>query len=499
MVSVDSRPPARSGEATPTPASGMCADRAGLLLAIAIGFLVGARPIADNSFLTHLATGRLIVETGSVPSVDPYSYTAHGDPWVVQSWLVSLIYAQLENVGGLIAIRCFHGLLMAAVLAGIWRFTRPSDRIVVRLSLLGLAVVVLAQGTGPRPLLVGLLGVVLVRGGQAGWFRPWLMVPVGAVWVNSHGSFPLAIAILGCAGLVELVWRRRLDGRTLQMGVAALVGIVGGAFAGPLDQRILIFPIELLSRSEVLSEVIEWAPWSLAGWSGVGFGVAAVLLCVAAGRGMTLPDGVVAAAVTVTGFMAIRNIPAATVLIVAAVAPAMRMRWGSISSDTRGPAVVALVVCAVAMSIVSAAGFLGRSFIDDAYPVAEVDWLAERELVAEPTVNLLTGDTTGNYLEVRFGASARVFTDDRFDFYPVEFQEQFHYLLAAGPYEPALESWDVDVVLWPTHSGLTRWLDESEDWLVIHLPDAVGPDGEVPELSKPTSVACRQWLADRCR
>ncbi len=484
---------------TPQTQVGLTADRAMMVLAAALGLLIGSGPIADNSFLTHLATGRLIVETGAVPSVDPYSYTAHGDPWVVQSWLVSVIYAWLEDVGGWVAIRGFHGLCLAAVLMGVWRFTGSSDRMLPRVALFGVVVTALAAGTGPRPLLVGLVGVVLVRGGQLGWFRPWVMAPVAAVWVNSHGSFPLAVAILGCSGLVELVWHRRLNLRTLQLGLASVVGIVAGAYLGPLDDRILRFPVELLGRREVLDQVVEWAPWALTDWTGVCFLVMTVLLCGAAGRGMSAPDGVVAGAMAITGFLAVRNIPAAVVLIAAAVAPALRIRWGAIRSSTRGIVPVGLMLCAGLVGLLGVAGLAAPSFVDDRYPAAEVDWLEERQLVASPSVNLLTSETTGNYLEVRFGTSARVFTDDRFDFYPIEFQHRFHELLASGPYDAPLDQWEVDVVLWPSQTGLVRWLDQSPDWVVVDLPDGTGPNGTVPELSEPHSVVCRVWLADRCR
>ena len=83
------------------------------LLAL-VGFVVGARTITDNSFLTHLATGQLIIAGWSVPTVDPYAYSAAGAPWTVQSWLASLVYAGLDATAGGWAIRLLHGLVGAA-------------------------------------------------------------------------------------------------------------------------------------------------------------------------------------------------------------------------------------------------------------------------------------------------------------------------------------------------------------------------------------------------
>ena len=68
------------------------------VLFVGAGAAIGLRSLADNSFLTHLATGRLILDSGSVPSHDPYTFTAAGEPWTVQSWLASLLYAVAEDV-----------------------------------------------------------------------------------------------------------------------------------------------------------------------------------------------------------------------------------------------------------------------------------------------------------------------------------------------------------------------------------------------------------------
>ncbi|MBV8386727.1 MAG: hypothetical protein JO155_08060, partial [Acidimicrobiia bacterium] len=50
------------------------------------GFRLGARSIGDNSMFVHLRTGMDMVRNGAIPRRDPYSFTAHGHPWVVQSW-----------------------------------------------------------------------------------------------------------------------------------------------------------------------------------------------------------------------------------------------------------------------------------------------------------------------------------------------------------------------------------------------------------------------------
>ncbi len=76
--------------------------------------------------MTHLATGRLIVSGHGIPSHDPYSFTAHGAPWVVQSWLASVLYGWVDRFWGGQGLRVLMGLTTAALGAMTWRLTRPA-------------------------------------------------------------------------------------------------------------------------------------------------------------------------------------------------------------------------------------------------------------------------------------------------------------------------------------------------------------------------------------
>ena len=168
----------------------------GVLVAL-FGLVVGARTLVDNSFLTHLATGELILDSGRVPSVDPYSRTAAGQPWTVQSWLASVLYAALNRLAGPVAIRLMHGLVGAAVAVGLWRLVAPAREPLARL---GLVLLPVALGVGfwsPRPLMFGLLAMVVLLSVVQTNRAPWILIPLMWLWANSHGSFPLAFVLLG--------------------------------------------------------------------------------------------------------------------------------------------------------------------------------------------------------------------------------------------------------------------------------------------------------------
>src|SRR5919199_1067528 len=57
-------------------------------------------PIPPNDFWWHMATGRIIATTGTIPTVDSFSYTRAGQPFYDQSWLAQLCMYGLHEIGG---------------------------------------------------------------------------------------------------------------------------------------------------------------------------------------------------------------------------------------------------------------------------------------------------------------------------------------------------------------------------------------------------------------
>lgn len=74
-------------------------------------------PIGDNSFLWHVRAGTLQLETGEVLRSDPFSFTAFGEAWRTQSWLLEIAYGWLENAtGGIDWVPLMKFATMAATL-----------------------------------------------------------------------------------------------------------------------------------------------------------------------------------------------------------------------------------------------------------------------------------------------------------------------------------------------------------------------------------------------
>jgi hypothetical protein len=467
-----------------------------MTLALAlIGFVAAAGVMQDNSLLTHVATGRLILDTGAVPDVDPYSRFGAGQPWTVQSWLVSVVYALLDRGLGPAGIRAFHGLLGAAIGAGVWRLTRPAGRLVSR-TVLAVGPVLVGVGLwSPRPLLVGLAALVgmliLLRSD-----RPvWLAVPLLWVWANAHGSFPLGPGLLLLVALGH-----RLDRRTPPPRLVALLAwsVVGTLLAavGPIGLRLLAFPLEVVASRDAMVGVVEWEAPTFGSAGELVWLALTPLPVLAARRGGRWADLVPAVAFTVAAALALRNVAPAAIAVVALTAPALggryRERAASGSDGGDGPrhrlAARAVAAASVTALAVGLAAVLAAPGLDlDNYPVDEVDRLEEFGLVPAADVVVAHREAVGNYLTWRFGAGASVFVDDRFDFHDPQLLADHRDLLAARDARRILDRRGADVVLWQADDPLVQWLAEAPEWSVT--------------VGEEWAVACRldAEVAGRCR
>ncbi len=443
-------------------------DIGGVLGAIAalMGLLTGIARIHDNSFLTHLATGRLILDGGGIPRVDPYSFTAHGDPWVVQSWLASVIYAGVEDVAGFGGIRVLNGLLCAAIAVCAWLLTARSPSIAVRFGVTAVTMLVGSELLAGRPLLFGMLGFLLVFLAAEGRLDPRWLVPVGWIWVNTHGSFPFALVLVGLLALGH-----RLDegewGPEVRVGLWAAGGIALGV-VNPLGIRILLFPATLLRKTEAFSAVVEWQAPDYTRWSQW---VVAGLLVLAVGlliRGFRWRLALPLAVFGVLGLTSQRNQLILLMVLaptLAALLPAVGPAVAAVRRPILRPARTVVVVLAVLFALI---GLQEPHVALDAYPEEAATWMDDQGLWG-PESRVVAPDFVGNLREAQAGRDARVFFDDRVDMYPVAVIDDYLVLHDADPgWDEVLERRGATAVLWEADTPLGRELVDDPGWEVVH-------------------------------
>ena len=225
------------------------------LFALVWGLWIGLKPLDDNSLFTHVATGRIIFQSG-FPHADPYLFTPHEPSWVVQSWLASVVYWTIVRTWAFAGLLTLTAALTAVLALLVVRLARPADGFIARALLVLVTLAVGAGAWAERPFMFGLIFLSITLIAADDGLDPRWLVPVMYLWVNMHGSFPL-----GLLALVLLWVGRRLDHEDGTTEWRCLKwAALGTALSvlNPYGPKLLVFPLFLLHRSDVLRHIIEW-------------------------------------------------------------------------------------------------------------------------------------------------------------------------------------------------------------------------------------------------
>ena len=439
------------------------------------GLALGAGALSDNSFLTHVATGRLIRD-GGAPHHDLFTFASGGKHIVVQSWLASWLYAALDDLGGGAAIRVFVAAVCGALLTVVWRLSRPAGALIARVGLVSMAGMVGLLWWNERPQIIGFLVLALVALVLQERRSPWWLAPLFALWVNVHGSFPLGVAFVGGLLAVRVVGSRSIGRRELSEVGAVVVGLVVGAALSPYGFELLTFPVELLGRSKALSFITEWRPLSFSSDGVVNINsVVFVAEAVAIGALLAWRRSwmrlAVASVFVALALWAVRNVAIAALVLIPLVAPALA-GLGTPDVSVVPPRPLRLAVGAFVAAVVAAFVVLTPAYDLSAYPTRAVDWMEAHGYVGRPAgsnARVLTHDYDGNYLEWRYGTRALPWLDDRAELHAYAVARDYVFLLSdLGDADDILARNPHDVVLWEADSSLGRHLLVDPDYRIVY-------------------------------
>jgi hypothetical protein len=443
------------------------------LLSLTWGAGLASAPLDDNSFFTHLATGRIILGDGRVPTTDPYTFTAAGEAWTVQSWLASVAYAGFERLGGTAGIRVLVLVLFLGATWVLWRLTRPITSVIVRLAVMSGAMAVASGLWSERPYMVGVIGLGLVwlaLDAEVPW---WVLLPAMWVWGNAHGSFILALVLVALILFGGALDRGRarwteVPAHESRAAAAVLVGTLLVA-VGPLGPRALTFPFVAARRSDVFRHVTEWQSPEFRSPSELAFLVfasAAILVLVLGRRRPSWRVALPAVAFLGSALYAQRNVVMATVVLVAALSAAAPV-VGTLRITDR-PSLGRPIAMAVALLLVlvSVVTVLAPARAGSGYAVRAVAWVG---LDGFGQQRVATDVLDGNLLTLLAGPAGVVFADDRFDMVPDQVFEDLLDLRSARPgWSHVLDEHQIDAVVWSGSGALSSVLRADTRWQVIY-------------------------------
>ncbi|MEE3331984.1 MAG: hypothetical protein VX246_14055 [Myxococcota bacterium] len=179
--------------------------------------LVLLAPIRNGDFAWHLALGRWMATTGTIPTLEPFTYTAYGAPMVAHEWLSQWIYWQIAEEAGVATLRAAHAVGAALFVGGVFVGLRRAA-VSPALALLGCVILVAAaiDRFQVRPHIVnlcfglGLYVCAFVERPQLSRGQIAAFAAAVAVWANAHSGAVLFPALLLGYALFDAIDRQIL-------------------------------------------------------------------------------------------------------------------------------------------------------------------------------------------------------------------------------------------------------------------------------------------------
>lgn len=457
------------------------------LVIVAMGlFAMAVRPATDPDLWWHLRAGQLIVQTRTVPHVDPFSFTRAGQPWIAHEWLSEVIlYTLYSHIGGTGLILVFGLITAVAMMLIYWRSPgRPF--IAALMTVWGATAAAPSWGARPQTfsfLFASLFLLIIEKSAT----RPrllWCTVPVMVLWVNLHAGYAVGLALLALAWLGSWLdekweatsgdqwgpWRKRLI--LMMVLCAAVVPLNPNGF------RLYLYPLQTLHSGAMNQYIAEWASPNFHQLRFLPFAamlIAVLGLAALSRRGLRPSEILYVLVFTFAALRSVRHIPLFVLVAVPVVSSQAATWWRKWrpESDQHPASPSRLAMNATILLAFLAFTLVRTTTIAERQPASEVRNFpadAVRYIEASPLpAPMLNQYSWGGYLIWELYPKYRVFIDGRADVYGDSFMKDFadlYYL--KNNWSRLLTRWQIHSVLLPPQAPLVTALRQMPGWTQVY-------------------------------
>ena len=396
----------------------------------AVTAALAARRLGDFDLPWHLAHGRIVASTGTVPAIDDLAYT--NQPIQYSEFVAdTLLYETIHWMGPL-GLQVLRGILLAATLTMLaWGQRRgPTGPIVASFAMAAASAWFVTRPATFSFVLLAITTVAIERHRSApqsiqGRGALLLLIPLHLVWANVHGFVVVGLTLVVGYALYRAACslaRGSLD-RWLPASDAGQLRWAGGAACGSLvatlinngGAKLLTAPLRI---GQDVGRVTEWAPttWSFVTQREPAVGLLAVVVLVALlfGRDPKTRNRLPAlwdlAVLTLAVYLALSAVRLIAVGVIVAAPWAIRRLSKAIpsSSVTRAAASLCPWLLGIWLCLRPGVSF-GVGFEPDHFPEAAVGFIQDQH----PQGRMWNSSVYGGYLSWRLYPEYRVLIDGR--------------------------------------------------------------------------------------
>jgi len=220
----------------------------------------------DPDTFWHIRTGQWILDHGQFPTVDLFSYTAVGKPWISTEWLSEIFLAVTFKFGGWRAVVDLTTLTCATIIGILCFYLLRNLRFSIAIGWTALTAVVISSHFLARPhifsyILLLIWTIKLLDIYDRDNFNTssiLTFVPLMALWSNLHGSFTFGLALLYVfAGVCffQNILRRNYTKCWPILIVVSIVTIT--ALMTPYGISSALMTKELLNLKHTIPQIVE--------------------------------------------------------------------------------------------------------------------------------------------------------------------------------------------------------------------------------------------------
>ncbi|RVD14196.1 MAG: hypothetical protein EOS73_27475 [Mesorhizobium sp.] len=241
-----------------------------LLAALAMAGALAAQASAtlqDPDSWWQVKVGLDFLTNRTFPTVDPYSYTFAGQPWIAKEWLGQVLLALAYRAGGWngVVTAIIASISLTVFLIG-W-FLSAWLKPILAITLAFAAVFLINPIFTARPHvftfpIIVIWTAVLFGAAREERAPPWWLLVLVVLWANLHATFTLSFVIAAFAGL-DLLARTGLSkppllAKWIAFGLLCpLVSLIH-----PYGVQAILATLAVAYGNEAVSLIMEWKPFN---------------------------------------------------------------------------------------------------------------------------------------------------------------------------------------------------------------------------------------------
>lgn len=464
----------------------------GLAMFVFFNNATGLPLLSDPDSHWHVALGNWILTHRTVPTVDTFSFTFAGQPWIAKEWLSQVLMAVAFNLGGWGGVTALAAAALAVTFALLLRLLLRDLKALPALLITVAAAIMTAPHFLARPHILAFPFILwwvagLVRAVEERRAPEPLLLVAMLLWANMHGGFTLGLVLAGALALDALfgardaVERRALFMAWARFGIAAVLV----ACITPYGPESIVVTLRIFGLGDALSVIAEWRSPDFQNQVSQEL-VLLVALYLALSRGVKLP---LIRLLIVIGLVHLflryaRNAELLATLAPLIIAPVLARQFPALAPDAQAtglagrlnalarPAGAAALALAVAIGAVFAGVMIRLGTIEppsSTMPAAALAFARDNGLTSGRVLNHYN---FGGYL-IRAGVPT--FIDGRGELYGGDFIKSYAHavnLKGDESFETVLDRWHIDWTLLTPEQPANQLLAHLPGWRRAYADDA---------------------------